>query len=403
MISNAQFDAPQIEVLAERPRLDMLLSKLAVSGFRPLRADRANLSISRLPLFIDCEADTELAWGEIASPNRSIVFLSPNDATRTQLSDALFVSRLTELSGLRERLALRRRANLRDDEDRIRRETLAAFGEPLQSIEDNRSSPPAILYVGEINRHFTALKNGLEDMGLKLSACLSMAMAARHVETGTWRGIVLDPTLLIGSPAHVTEMMEDHADLFLASLSTNKTGTEDLPDILDDRLSWSDGLDVIARRVSKLAGQSPLVARSLTKLTSRVFDPATGLLTGDFFKAHLERQVQSCRAGETPLTILNLRLRNAAVSEMKPLADSLTGRLRTTDLACRHGKDCLLISLRDTNYVGAARLANRLIQGAPPQLQDRLLWRVSELRDGQTSDGLVATALNGPYSRPIAA
>ena len=64
--------------------------------------------------------------------------------------------------------------------------------------------------------------------------------------------------------------------------------------------------------------------------------------------------------------------------------------------------------LRDTAYGGAVQLAGRLAallaeRADTRDLAERLSWRAVERRTSFTSDGLIAAALTGPFTRPLAA
>ena len=382
------------------------MSRLAASGLRPLRAEEPLSSLSPVPLLIDMETVDGLISAQSAVAfKRPLICLGPASQAWRELEDCIWMATLQELDGLKDRLALRRRSALRASETTLRQETLAKFGaeKSLQRASGD-TSPRPILFAGEIQPQLIALKHELATADINLVACMSRITAQSYLEVESWSGLIIDEKLASTSVADWKRLLQDHAHLPVFALrKTDTTALGAWADI-DHHLSWLGHIGTLSAQIASHLRPTPLTAEPThPRLSDLTHDPATKLFTEAFFETHLDQQITASRRSEQPLTLLNLRLRNAAPQELLTLARHVAPRLRVTDMASRFGPDRILVSLRDTPYSGASQLARRLVNQAPKGLGLNLLWRACELRDGHCARDLIRVSLNGPYAKPVAA
>ena len=336
---------------------------------------------------------------------RPLICLGQASPAWRELKDSIWMATLQELDGLKDRLALRRRSALRASETTLRQETLARFGadQTVQRPSIN-TAKRKILFAGEVHPQLIALTHELATAGIELVACMSRITTESYLETESWSGLVIDEGLASNSAEDWKRLLQDHAHLPVFALrKTETTALGALADI-DHHLSWLGEVGTLSAQIASHLRPTPLIAEPAhPRLSNLTHDPATKLFTETFFEAHLDQQIDASRRSEQPLTLLNLRLRNAAPQELLILAKHVAPRLRVTDMACRFGPDCILVSLRDTPYSGASQLARRLVSQAPKSLGPHLLWRACELRDGHGARDLIRVSLNGPYAKPVAA
>ena len=410
MFANLSYLDPQIEVLGESPRRDMLMSRLAAAGFRPIRTESSPRQSSGLPLIIDCASvdggivDSFVEFAE-QEPDRLLVLLGPVARQAPPSKQIVVLRQDAELQGLRARLDLRQRQALCDSERGLRAETEA---ELLGSHTAVSPSPASrLLFFGTPSPDFLPLQRALKARQIDIHAAYTLPTAVSHMRSGEFSACLVDlanvPDVTLS-----TFSREDWTGSIIAMADPTQAVDSS---VLDFLLDASLEADQLARDISGLLDRPALNSRiDRPKLSDTMHDLATGLYSADFLRAHLPKQIKADEAAGRPLSLLCLRARHADRPEeartIDAIAPILAGRLRESDVACRYEAGAVLISLRAAAYGQATSIAARLvesIQNQAPELAEHLHWRVVERREYHSADMLIQSSVSGPFGRSVAA
>lgn len=409
------FSDPQIDLLATGERQRELMEALASIGMRPILASGDLGEPSRVALLVDLKSvpaappPPELAK-VLLRKDRPIVCLGEGEIDLSRRPDAIRLIRDQHIATLPERLAVRRRALLRENERSLRTLTARQFGSPVYAnAPKGEDSLRRVLYIGPVSRGLIPMTRGLGARGVDLVSCMTVRSAHHHLSDTSFRMVLVDAQAVDEQTHGVLNLTAQHKDTSFVILGHAQNGL-----VLDGVVGLEGDPETAFDLLAERATSEPLSTRlQRVRLSSTSHDPLTGLYSEAFLRAHLPRQISASQQDEAPLTLLSLKLRGTSVEEGHPdelprLASLLVANLRETDLAARLGQRGLLCVLRDTAYGGAVQLAGRLAallaeRADTRDLAERLSWRAVERRTSFTSDGLIAAALTGPFTRPLAA
>lgn len=409
------FSDPQIDLLATGDRQRMLMDALAGIGMRPILASGDLSDQTRVALLVDLKSvsasppPAELA-PVLLRKDRPIVCLGEGEIDLSRRPDAIRLIKDQHIASLPDRLAVRRRALLRENERSLRTLTARQFGSPVYARDPKPAGEPQrVLYIGPVSRGLIPMTRGLGARGVDLVSCMTVRSAHHHLSDTSFRMVLVDAQAADEQTHGVLNLSAQHKDTSFVILGHADSGLV-LDGVVDLHGDLETAFDLLAERVTS----EPLATRlKRVRLSSTSHDPLTGLYSEAFLRAHLPRQISASHQDESSLTLLSLKLRNTNVEEGHPedlprLASLVVPNLRETDLAARLGQRGLLCVLRDTAYGGAVQLAGRLgtllaNNADTRDLAERLTWRAVERRASFTSDGLIAAALTGPFTRPLAA
>ena len=418
---------PPIDVVATSPRLEMIVARLRASGMRPSISNADVIEPSAVPLLIDFESMppsvlSQLVRLKAAEVPRTIITLGDG----TCPVEPLFRIRSDiELASLPNRLSGHNRRKLRDEEVRLRAMSAEDLGEELPS--PMRAPNPDILYLGDGSAFFLALQAALRAKDINLTAALSYATACDNLEKHRFSAVLID---LSESSAQGVQLLERaDSDARIAGLPVYvcvreeellceraKAAIANATEVITPGVTPSDTADRVTLLAHSRASARPVEPKS--RLASAMGDLATGLFSRKFFDVHLPRQMQSTDLREAPLTLLTLRLRSndddhSARGALPGLADILKPLIRETDCAARLDSTTIAISMPDSPYAGAVRMAEKIIAalggdqlgmvGSPLPFGGTLGWRAVERRQYHDPDKLITSATNGPYARIRAA
>ena len=409
------FSDPQIDILAGKARQPFLMETLAGIGMRPILAPETLETRTHVALLVDLKSvEAHPASPELAKillrPERPLVCLGTGPIDLSRRPDAIRLIKDDLIPTLTERLAVRKRALLRENERGLRALTARQFGSPVYSHAPKQvDGPHRILYVGPASRSLLPLTRGLADRGVDLMTCMTVRTAHNHLLEGEFRMVLIDAPAADAQTHGLLNLSAQHQDVSFVILGYAESGL-----VLDGSVDLSGDPETVYDLLAERVCAEPLSTRlERVRLSATSHDPLTGLYSEAFLRAHLPRQINASLQDETRLTLLSLKLRSTAHDEthaedLPKLAGLVVANMRETDLVARMGQRGLLCVLRDTSYSGAVQLAGRIAaligeREATRHLADRFEWRAVERRASYTPDGLIAAALTGPFTRSIAA
>jgi GGDEF domain-containing protein len=405
---------PPVEVAASSPRLEMILSKLRLSGLRLFCASAMPELDAPDTLLVDLASAPPAykdlaALREVPAGYRQLVFLQADDRFQRCPTGAICLPRDEDIVGLRARLMAEARRLARQREARIRLESVRELSaEPAKPA----AQVPHLLYLGDWSARFLALQKSLQARGINLTAALSCETARQHMagrrftaalagidtcEAGAARlaawitgeeGLRGLPLILTATPG--PGISAPHAAL-LGQASA----------ILDAEDSEAGLPDAIAAECRRLDAGAPMMPRP--GITIAVTDTVSGLFNRHFFEVHLPRQMQVAAAQAQPLSVLTLSL-DAADTRSAPaqqlMGEVLARQTRETDCAALIQTGVFAVSLPATAYRGGVRLAERIGDGLSRAGESPgFSWRVTERRSYHTAHTLLTDSLIGPFVR----
>ena len=397
VLQNHGFDSPQIEVISESPRLEMLQNRIRQSGMRPVRA--------ALPLDPEL-ADPVLLDTAIATPEQIAGFAREWDTLNAkrlliilgQLPDQIFGANLLhlrdvdQLPTLPARIAIRQRELRRQREFELRAETADRMGMEPQDV--SVASNLRALYLGEGSPSFLPLKAALKDKAIETVAALSRFTASDHLASGQFSAVILHP-----------QSLEDEATQFLARFDANDHAHH-LKLFLIEEASLSSTLPPqYAEKVTALLdGATPAEAiveammdhlNQADSLSGPMAAPAKPkameLFSRPFLETHLTTQFEEADTTGAPFCLVSVRVRKGSQS-IQQLSPVIAALLRDTDMAAHLDDDHICLTLPATPYRGAIQLARRIETALGEQVE----WRAIERRQFHT----VETLLNALVAKP---
>ncbi len=419
-MTDLAFMDPPIMVAAASPRLDMIMSRLRAAGMRPYAMD-GGLSGAE-PIFVDTQSappDLFPALERLAAAGdaRPIVVLRRPSATLPP-AGAIILRHDVEIPSVPSRLASLRRRTLLQDEIQLRNETLRQLGfKPRDGVNP---PPPKLLYLGDGSPFFLELQAALHAEAVTVTAALSAHTALDYLAQSRFSALLIDVSASASEAMRLIELCDDNPAMvglpILACLRRPAELTDREQKTLGAATEILDASETVAMTANRIAVLAYRYASTRPSQAGDAQDPAihdraTGWFTRRFFEAHLGRQLLACDQSAQPLSLLALRLRSevrdadAARDTLPRLAGIVGGTLRQTDCGARYDWTTLAVTLRNTPYSAAAKMAARVAQAGGAVLPDgvSIQWRVVERRAYHTADALISAAMAGPYSRILAA
>jgi GGDEF domain-containing protein len=419
MTDFAFLDRP-VEVAANSPRLDMIVTRLKASGLRAYPG-RAPIDFTgEEPLLIDLASVSRqtlerVARACMAGHGRQLILLDTT-GTNVALTDAISIRRDRDLVLLKARLGQIARRQARAREGRRRLEVAAQLG--FKPARIDAEATPHLLYFGDGAERFLHLQGALKERGLGVTAALSALTAQDYLSAHRFTAALVD----FSAPRHPAG---DFADW---TLPTGASAGAPLFALVDpvqeptgeynhaltlaaETIACDTGLDVIAAQIERHAryylASTPL--QPVRGLTSTVCDLTTGLFSRGFLEALLSRQMADAEPHCDPLCVLTIKLKGGAATQRETsqaFADLLAPMLRETDGPAYLGGAVFAVSLPATAYRGGVALATRIADIAARKRAlggDALSWRVVERRAYHTPATLLGASLDGPFNRSHAA
>ncbi len=412
-------DTP-IEIAAESPRREMIMSRLRATGLRPFAAsDPIDFNVAEA-LLIDVETATpemlaRFSRAQMIGFSRQIIILGPAPA-EADIPDTIFVRRDNDLSVLKERLTAMKRQRSRALEVATRIETLTEMGGKLPGIDPDAS--PEILYLGDSSPLFLKAQSSLKARGIPVTAALTMNTARDFLSQNRFSALLLDLTStcdraqqlinwtapensITGLP--ILALVDSELDMTDAQRA-NLAYASDLIDLSQPLQIITDKIERLTRRYLATAPILPTL-----ELSSTTADFTTGLFARKFMECHLEKQMQMCQDAEEALSMMTLKVSGKGASDrsvLKTLSNTVKSLLRETDCAAYMGTSVVGVSLPFTPYRGGVRLAERIVQtiARHQELSElKIEWRVVERRAYHTSKSLLSAGTAGPFMRNNAA
>lgn len=398
-----EFENPQIEVISESPRLEMLQARLRQAGMRPFRADMPIDTGRAAPLLLDMKTvpsgqDMAGFWQDWRrqGTTRLLIILGdmPQNIDDLQVIHLFDIDQITHLPA---RLAIHAREQARQRENRLREETARQLGRTISDTPMPKQRG-RMLYLGEASSQFIAFRAALDTSGIDLVAALTRRTAIDHLTKQDFDGIILNPV-----------RDDDETCLFLrdydgahrraqTKLFLMEDPTRNLSIAAQDAAKASQFIPLActpeqqARMITTVWLQMPTV-KAHRSLASPHIDPETGFYRRTFLERHLAAQMDAADTYGERLTVLTLNVRSGA---MRAVAATLQEHLRETDFAARLDARHICVTLPDTAYRGGVILGRRL----ETVCGDKLKWRAVERRQFHTvktllSAGLQPTLLHG--------
>lgn len=395
-IKTPDFENPQIEIVSESPRLEMLQVRLRDAGMRPVRADMPLDPRRASPLLLDMQTapqGEDLAafvreW-RLQNSTRLLVILGDMPTDMDDLP-TLHLLTVDQLHNLPARLAIRQREQARQREHALRQQTADRLGgQPSAPVAPKQRGQ--MLYLGEASAQFNALRVALDKLGLDLSAALSRRTAMDHLSGDTFAGIILNPVHSQDETCAFLRALDGtvkQASLKVFLMDDPERGIKlDTKDIAkaSQIIPLACSPEQQANMIATIWRQMPAVKTRRT-LGSTGMDGETGFHSRAFLDAHLAAQMKLADTHGAPLTILMLEVKSGA---MKAVAAALPDHLRETDFAARLDSRHICITMPDTAYRGAVNLGRRL----DAICADTIKWRAVERRRFHTVKTLLSAGL----------
>jgi PleD family two-component response regulator len=351
----------------------------------------------------------------MAGETRQLVLLDTSGNGVT-ITDAIVIQRDRDLSILKSRLASLVRRDARSREVVRRRETAMALGAAVPKVDPDET--PHLLYLGDGSELFLALQGALKERGLAVTAALSNLTAQDYMASRRFAAAIVDLTPRSRDATAFIDWTSPEGAPAGTALFVLADAAAELSET--QRAAMAQAAEVIfvdvpseriAARIEKYARQymasAPIVPQP--GLTSKVADLNTGFFSRRFLESHIEKQIEDAAAYLQPLSLLTLKLTQAAPQDyraMRLIADCVRPILRETDCPALMSADTIAVSLLATPYRGGVTIAERIGTAVARQggaLHDHLAWRVVERRSYHTAKTLLGAGLTGPFTRAYAA
>lgn len=397
VLQNHGYDNPQIEVISESPRLEMLQNRLRQSGMRPVRATfPINASLAD-PVLLDISIATEPQILNFASDwaslncERLLIVLGPVSAHLSAFN-TLQLRDVDQLPTLRARIAIRQREIRRQREFRLRASTAERMG--MEAPQLQVADGLRVLYLGEGSLSFMPLKSALKDSSIETVAALSQFTAQDHLASGQFHAVILHPQSIDDEATQFLTRFDpnDHAGALKLFVIEQTSFSKSLPVQYTAKatalLDHDKGAENIAAEITKYLNHASDIASSAPTPLAR---SSMELFSRPFLESHLATQFDESDATGEPFSLVSVRVRDGAQS-VKLMSPIIAALLRDTDMAAKLDQDHICITLPATPYRGAIRLARRVEAAVGEQVE----WRVIERRQFHTVDTLLGALVAKP-------
>lgn len=412
-------DTP-IEVAAESPRREMIMSRLRATGLRPYDASKPIDFNASDALLIDIETATpemmsRYSRAQMIGFSRQIIMLG-GDASDLDGETTIIIKRDNDLKLMKERLIAMKRQQSRALEANARAATLTELGGKLPSVDPD--AVPEILYLGDSSPYFLKVQSSLKIRGIPVTAALTMNTARDFLAQNRFSAVLLDLTSDCERAQQLFNWAAPENSItglpILALLDSRVDMTEEQQASLafsTDLLDQSQPVDTVSEKIERLTRRylatAPLAP--VATLSSTTTDFNTGLFSRTFMERHIEKQMNMCKEAEENLSVITLKISGKSSTErtvLKALSQRVRSLLRETDCAAYMGLGIFSVTLPFTPYRGGVRLAERIIKSinSDPELGDiEAQWRVVERRAYHTPKSFLNAGATGPFMRENAA
>ncbi|MEQ3747183.1 MAG: diguanylate cyclase [Henriciella sp.] len=367
-----RFDDPVIEVAAQSPRLEMLMTRLRHAGMRPIPVTTVAANSPDDPVLID------LATAPDAMPAAQTRLTITLGDTQANTKGDIHLSNINLLHTLPARMAIRKREQTRQREADRRTRTAQRLG--LSTRQSATKAAPRLLWLGQNAAFLNPLKSALKSAGVDLVAALSRLTAEDYLAKGGFDAVIVYPSTAGDEASQLLAryVKADHAPktklVLLTSPETSASIETGRLDNVDQILDLINDPEKLSRELIAYAQRHTKTAPKTNRLTATIREQGTKLASRAFLEAHLETQIQDADASGERLCLIALNAPDAAT--LKRLSETIQPMLRETDLAARLDKDHICITMPATPYRGAVALARRI----EASMDTDINWRVVERR-----------------------
>jgi len=391
-----EFRATPIKVCAERPRLDMLCSRLRALGLKPMLERDGEHFDADWPILVD-ESSSGHTLSDLKTSERLVVTLG----FRNSGIAGVYLENDSALRELPTLIARHTRRKLLERETVLRDETALILAGRFSAPADQTS--PRALYVGARSPNILALSSELKARSIDYVAALSLADARRHMSRSVFDIVVAAPADdASNSKALLTlvdELSAGTAFLFVGEA----TGAQLYPfgAAIPRNTSPCEIADLVENLIDGVRGAEPLSPDA--SLPNTLVDRATGMFSKAFFIAHLARQMEEADTRAMPISIAAIRLKDSGdavtdIQMLKRAGAACVGTVRRSDTVARLDGRTFVMSLPGSGYVDAAAVAQRCVASLDSGLADQFRWRAVERRRYHDADLLAQSALEGRFS-----
>jgi len=169
----------------------------------------------------------------------------------------------------------------------------------------------------------------------------------------------------------IRAMTQDLPVLVITGHSSVQTAVESVRAGASDYIEKPVNLEALQMRIQRAFDYADLVTSSAEYRRRATVDALTGLHNFGYFQEHIQREIESARRYDYPLSVLmidmdHLKIYNDAHGHtagnivLKQLGTLLRSNVRKTDIACRFGGEEFAIILPHTGKKDAYLLCDRL-------------------------------------------
>ena len=417
-MSDLSFFDPPIEIVAESPRQEMILSRLRSGGMRPYRASHPIDFGASDPLLIDIPTASRdvlqaLSRAAMIQVHRQIVLIDTWVARLMPGEARVLLRRDRDLTTLRGRLTALNRRAVREREAQIRCDTACALGVRIPPAD--LTSIPSLLYIGQGSPLFLSLQGPLRQRGIDVTAAISRGTARAYMNERRFTAVLVDLDSFQAEPSATTLWIAEQnglAPLPVIALSPadpqlnshqNRVMTlaTEVVDATGDTAHIASYIEAAGRRLAAFKPLTPHSAKA-----SGLADDATGLFSRRFMDVHIARQMEVSTQRSSPLCVLTFRLDHRLATSLTAqlaFAEIIRHEIRDTDCPCLMQPGVFTISLPETTYPGGMELAERISDALARHsgfTGKDFAYRVIERRAYHTAATLLGAGLAGPMLRP---
>ncbi|MEQ9507389.1 MAG: hypothetical protein RLO80_14110 [Hyphomonas sp.] len=416
-MSDLSFFDPPIEIAAESPRLEVIVSRLRASGMRPYPASHPIDFSAPDPLLIDIStASRDLLGGLLRAAmvqvHRQIVLIDTSNIQLPTSDEAIIIRRDEDLGALKSRLMALARRSSRLREAEIRRDTASTFG--VRIPPSDLSAIPSLLYIGDASPLFLSLQGPLKQRGIELAAAISRDTARRYMAEHRFAAALVDLDSFEGEASATTRWIAEENGLGAlpmiamthpdAHLNDRQTTVISLAtEVIDASGRMAHIVSLIETASRRLIALAPIMPRPTH--ASILTDYTTGLFSRRFLEMHISRQMDVATQRAEPLCVLTFQLDPPAAISLpaqQEFAEILRASIRDSDCPALLSPGTFAITLPATPFRGAVRLAERISDFAAqnaPLTGARFGWRVVERRAYHTPQVLLGAGTMGHLTR----
>ncbi|MEO0608721.1 MAG: hypothetical protein AAFY82_10870, partial [Pseudomonadota bacterium] len=307
MLNEQRFDAPVIHVVSESPRLEMLQTRLRQAGLRPVPVRGTYLPPDGAPAIIDVLTQRSAFDG---LTNRVIVTIGKS--ARSPVETDIHLADVSQIESLPARLAIWQRETQRQREIQLRAQTSEKMGSPKPAA--TAPGRARLLWLGQNAPFLNAIKSSLNDSQVTLVAAISRLTAEDYLTSGSFQTLVLCPaapddeaTKLLSSVKSLMIPAMPRVVLLLKPDLAKQIERSALSQA-DQIIDLTGQLEGLAEALQAIATDSVSAAQVSHAAQGGVEDRATGLVSREYIKSHVQAQMRQANEFMTPLSVVAFTL-----------------------------------------------------------------------------------------------